>query len=95
MASLAELFFYSELIFSFKKITGKKPSDTSKRYKDAGDLDKKTYKAEYSNRDVIMNRVFNIEKGVYEDDALAPWDVNQLARDRGYKVKDLPKAKKK
>ncbi len=86
---------WKEYNVSFKKITGKKPSDTSKRYKDAGDLDKKTYKAEYSNRDVIMNRVFNIEKGVYEDDALAPWDVNQLARDRGYKVKDLPKAKKK
>ena len=42
-----------------------------------------------------MNRVFNIEKGVYEDDTAAPWDINQLARDRGYAVKDLPKAKKK
>lgn len=86
---------WKEYNVSFKKITGKKPSDTSKRYKDAGDIEKKTYKAEYSNRDVIMNRVFNIEKGAYEADTTAPWDINQLARDRGYAVKDLPKAKKK
>ena len=86
---------WKEYNVSYKKIEGKKPSDTSKRYKDAGDIEKKTYKKEYSTRDQIMNRVFNIEKGVYEDDTAAPWDINQLARDRGYAVKDLPKAKKK
>ena len=86
---------WKEYNVSFKKIEGKKPADTSKRYKDAGDIDKKTYKAEYATRDLIMNRVYNIEKGAYEPDTAAPWDINQLARDRGYAVKNLPKAKKK
>lgn len=85
---------WKEYNVSFKKIEGKKPADTSKRYKDAGDIEKKTYKAEYSTRDQIMNRVFNIETGKYEDDT-ALWDINQVARDRGYDVKNLPKAKKK
>lgn len=85
---------WKEYNVSFKKIEGTKPNDTSKRYKDAGDLDKKTYKAEYANRDLIMNRVYNIETGSYEADIAAPWDINQLARDRGYAVKNLPKAKK-
>lgn len=86
---------WKEYNASFKKIEGTKPNDTSKRYKDAGDLDKKTYKAEYANRDLIMNRVYNTETGAYEADTAAPWDINQLARDRGYNVKNLPKAKKK
>ena len=86
---------WKEYNVSFKKIEGKKPADTSKRYKDAGDIDKKTYKAEYATRDLIINRVYNIEKGAYEADTAALWDINQLARDRGYDVKNLPKAKKK
>lgn len=81
---------WKEYNVSFKKIEGTKPADTSKRYKDAGDLDKKTYKTEYATRDLIMNRVYNTKTGAYEDDA-APWDINQLARDRGYNTKNIQK----
>jgi len=82
----------------FKNLTGKvKPTKetANKRYKDSAEITKKLYKAEYANRDLIMNRVFNKETGKYEADTEYAWDINQVARDRGYNVKDLPKAKKK
>ena len=41
-----------------------------------------------------MNRVYNTDKSAYEADTQTPWDINQLARDRGYNVKNLPKQKK-
>ena len=85
---------WKEYNVNLKELQGRKPSDTAKRYKDAADISKKVYKKEYSNRDLIMNRVYNTDKSAYEADTQTPWDINQLARDRGYNVKNLPKQKK-
>jgi pectin methylesterase-like acyl-CoA thioesterase len=83
---------WKEYNVTFKTLTGKKPEDkdVSKRYKNSASIDKKVYKTEYSTRDQIMNRSYNIDKKSYQADANI-WDINQLARDRGYDVKDLPK----
>ncbi len=85
---------WKEYNVTFKELKGKKPANTEKRYKDAGDIDKKTYKNEYSTRDQIMNRVFNTESKTYQADEATPWNINQYAIERGYTVKNLPKAKK-
>ena len=86
---------WKEYNVTFDDLKGKKPADTSKRYKNSGDITKKLYKAEYSTRELIMNRVYNVSKKSYVADSEYYWDLNQVARDRGYGVKDLPKAKKK
>ncbi len=85
---------WKEYNVTFKELKGKKPANTEKRYKSAADIDKKTYKEEYSSRDLIMNRVFNTETKKYQADESAAWDINSYARERGYTVKNLPKAKK-
>lgn len=85
---------WKEYNVNFKTLAGTKPANTQKRFKDAADIDAKTFKAEYSSRDVIMNRIFNTETKAYAD-AAEVWDLNKLAVERGYAVKNLPKAKGK
>ncbi len=74
----------------FKGLKGNTPATNKNpritRYKDSAEITKKLYKAEYANRDLIMNRVFNKSTGKYEADA-AIWDLKKLAKERGYKVK--------
>jgi pectate lyase len=85
---------WKEYNVSFKDIAGKKPENTDGRYKNSADINKKTFKSEFSTRDQIMNRVFNIDKNQYEADTENNWDINALARARGYTVPNLPKVKK-
>lgn len=74
----------------FKNLKGSTPSTNKNpritRYKDSAEITKKLFKAEYSNRDVIMNRVYNKTTGKYEADS-ENWDLKKLAKERGYKVK--------
>ncbi len=74
---------------NFDGIKGKvKPSkdNADKRYKDSAIITKKLYKAEYANRDLIMNRVFNKSANKYEPDTKNAWDLNKVAKENGYTV---------
>jgi len=79
---------WKEYNVTFDELQGSKPTaeTADKRYKDAGDISKRVYKKEYANRDLIINRVYNKEKGKYQADTETYWDVNALAQERGYNV---------
>lgn len=76
---------------NFDELKGTKPTKetASKRYKDSAELNKKLYKAEYANRNLIMNRVYNKDTGKYENDAKYAWDLNKVIAERGYKIKPV------
>lgn len=75
---------------NFKELAGTKPTKETeaKRYKDSAILNKKQYKAEFANRNLIMNRVYNKSTGKYEADKDI-WDLNKVIADRGYNIKPV------
>jgi pectin methylesterase-like acyl-CoA thioesterase len=73
---------WKEYNVSFDHLVG----NPNGRWKDSADISPKVYKKEYSNRDQIMNRVFNTDTGKYQADKEKYWDLNATAKERGYPV---------
>lgn len=69
----------------YSGIKGSKPTKetASKRYEHSAQISKKLYKAEYANRNLIMNRVFNKTTDKYEA-ASSEWDLTALGNSKGY-----------
>lgn len=56
-------------------------------YQGNGDiLDQQTVDKEYNGRKAILNRIYNIGKGKYEQDSTNVWDIDALINENGWTV---------